>query len=396
MSNTFLDRQVEIRQQVWDKAKALLDAAAAEKRDLTADETQTYDRYNSELAERADTIKKIQDDEQRELRLDAATREIADQVRQHAGPAPVENDDEIFRKIARGEMRSYTFEKRDIGLTSTIGSPIPTSFYDQLVLQARLVGPMLQTSTILNTNSGENLQIPSQSAWSTAAITGPGTAIGESDPQFNAFTTLGAFKYGAIVQVTRELLEDSGVDIIGFLATQFGNALGTKVNNDLTVGGGTTAPWGIVTRSSVGGTSTSGTGVFTADDLINLFYSLDGAAAKMPGVGWQMRRATAGAVRKLKDTAGYYIWSPALAVGAADSILGAPVYENPAVAAVASAAKEVIVGDLKSYFVRQVGGVKLERSDEFAFSTDLITFKATMRVDGDLPQVTHVKHLLGA
>jgi len=44
--------------------------------------------------------------------------------------------------------------------------------------------------------------------------------------------------------------------------------------------------------------------------------------------------------------------------------------------------------------VRSVGGIKLDRSDDFAFSSGLATFRATFRVDGNLPQVTHVKHLL--
>ena len=34
----YIDRQVEQRQRTWEAAKALLDTAAAEKRDLTSEE----------------------------------------------------------------------------------------------------------------------------------------------------------------------------------------------------------------------------------------------------------------------------------------------------------------------------------------------------------------------
>jgi HK97 family phage major capsid protein len=72
------------------------------------------------------------------------------------------------------------------------------------------------------------------------------------------------------------------------------------------------------------------------------------------------------------------------------------VFENPAMASTGTGAKSVLFGDLKSYFVRQVGGIRLDRSDDFAFNTDLITFRATMRLDGNLPQTSHVKRFTGA
>jgi hypothetical protein len=44
----YIDRQVEIRNRAWNEAKSILDAATAEKRDLTAEETQTYERISKE------------------------------------------------------------------------------------------------------------------------------------------------------------------------------------------------------------------------------------------------------------------------------------------------------------------------------------------------------------
>ena len=387
----YIDRQVEQRQRAWEAAKALLDTAAAEKRDLTAEEEASYKKMNDELNERAARIEALKADAEREAKIEAATREIAGQVRQTKAAS---TDADTIRSMARGEMRSFTFETRDVVKTSS-GAPVPTSFFDQVIAQARLVGPMLDTSTVLRTAGGENLQIPSQAGWSTAAITGEGTAISESDPTFNSFITLGAYKYSFLVQLSRELIEDSGVDILSFLATQTGNALGFKVNADLTTGSGTNAPKGVVAAAGSGVTGGTGvSGAFTADNLIDLAYSLDGAARRLPGVGWMMNTASLGAVRKLKDTAGFYIFSPALADGN-DQLLNFPVYENPAMASQASAAKSVIFGHLPSYYVRQAGGLRLDRSDDYAFNADLVTFRATMRVDGNLPQVSHIKYFIG-
>jgi HK97 family phage major capsid protein len=387
----YLDRQVEIRQQAWHQAKAIIDVATAEKRDLSVEEEQTYSRLNDELNERAATIAKLREDETRELRMDAATREIADQVRPVAS-APVNEDVAMIRALIKGESRSANFERRDI-LKSSTGSPVPTSFYNQVIMKARMIAPVLATSTVLNTAGGENLQIPRLSTYSVGTVNAEAATIGESDPAFAAFITLGAFKYGFLTQVSQELLEDSGVDMLSFLADQVGNALGFAVGSALTVGTGTNEPTGIVTASAVGGTSGTATG-FTADNLIDLLYSLDGGARNLPGVGWMMTGQSIGRVRKLKDTAGNYVFQPSLAMDSPDMLLGKPLYENPSMSEATTGTKSVIVGHLPSFYVRSVGGIKLDRSDDFAFSAGLATFRATFRVDSNLPQTSHIKHLL--
>jgi HK97 family phage major capsid protein len=393
----FIEQQMAQRATAWEAAKKILDVATAEKRDLTAEETQTYERISKELEDRQATIEKLRADEARELRLEAATREIADQVRPVAdAPRGVRSDAEVIRSMAKGELRSYSFEKRDVVKTNT-GAPVPTSFYDQVIMLARHVGPMLQTSTVLNTASGENLQIPSLAQYSTAAVVGEGTAISESDPIFNSFITLGAYKYSFLVQLSTELIEDSGVDILSFLATEVGNELGFRVNDALTTGSGTNAPKGIVAAAGsgvIGGTGV--TGQFTADNLISLVYSVDTAGRRLAGSGFQMNASSIAKMRSLKDTAGNYVFSPALNADANDLLLGYPVFENPAMASTGTSNKSVIFGHLPSYFVRQVGGIKLDRSDDYAFNAGLVTFRATMRVDGNLPQTSHVKYFIGA
>jgi HK97 family phage major capsid protein len=381
----YIKVQHEARNKAWHQAKEMLDNAAAEKRDLTAEENEKYARISSELDERARVIETIQKDEQR---AKAAVEAMAN-VELAVAPAQAKSDADVIRSMARGEIRSFSFEKRDVTKSST-GAPVPTSFYDRIITLARYVGGPLETSTILNTAGGENLQIPSQATYSTAAVTAEGSAISESDPTFNNFVTLGAYKYSFLTQISREMVEDAGVDILGFLADQTGNELGYRVNSALTIGTGTVQPTGIVTAS---GSAVTGTSLApTADNLIDLVYSIDTAGRRLPGAGFMMNSSSIAGVRKLKDGAGQYLFSPSLGADQRDLLLGYPIFENPAMASAASAAKPVIFGHLPSYIVRQVGGIKLDRSDDFAFSNDLITFRATFRVDGNLPQTSHIKY----
>ena len=389
----YIKRQHDLRQAAWHEAKHILDTAGAENRDLTSEEQEKYDRISADLDTRAQVIEQLKADEERAARLDA----VAAEIRTDEVPAGDDTDAEAIRKLARGEVRSFDFQKRDI-LTSSTGSPVPTSFYDMVIMRARLVGPMLDVPTVLNTAGGENLQIPSLGTYSTSGtVTAQGANFSESDPAFNSFTTLGAFKYGFIIQLSRELIEDAGVDITAFLAEQIGNGLGFNVQSALTTGAGTTAPTGIVTAAGSGITgSTAVSGAFTADNLIDLHYSLDGAARLLPGVGFMANGASIGAMRKLKDTAGNYVFSPALDANNNDLLLGRPVYENPHMASAGTGAKSVLCGHLPSYYVRTVGGIRIDRSDDFAFNADLVTFRASMRVDGNLPQTSHIKYFVGA
>jgi HK97 family phage major capsid protein len=240
---------------------------------------------------------------------------------------------------------------------------------------------MLTVSEVFNTTSGENLVIPTVTATSTSGSVAAGSAIDESNPTF-ASITLGAEKYGALVQVAQELVTDAGFNISSYLAQQLGTSLGLKVNNVLTTK--LSAAAGSVVR----GTATN----FAAEyeDLIDLVYGIADGARVLPGLGFQMSKTGIAAARKLKDDSGAYIWTDSAVPGQPATLLGYPVYENPNVAAVGTAAKSVLFGHLPSFKVRVAGGMRVDQSTDFAFNTDTVTYRGLMRVDGGLTHATHI------
>lgn len=101
-----------------------------------------------------------------------------------------------------------------------------------------------------------------------------------------------------------------------------------------------------------------------------------------------------GAIRKLKDTAGNYLYQ--VGIGQPDTFAGFPISENPAMASTGTAAKSVLFGHLPSYKVRMAGGLQVAQSADYAFNQDVTTFRVTMRVDGNLTHAGHVKFFRGA
>lgn len=379
----FIKTQQELRANLVRQIQDTIESAE-ERGGLDAEATEKIDRIEADIRKADEAISVAQRNEERMAEANLAARGFVP-------AAEVRGDDEILRQIASGEVRSHSFEKRTLVSSN---DTVPQSFYDEVFAVARLAGPMLDVSQVLNTSTGENLTIPTLTGYSTATIKAQGSAIAESEPTFSSIT-LGAHKYSFLVPISNELLNDAGFNISATIAEQAGNAIGFGVNTGLTTGTGTVEPTGVVTAAGSGTTGGTGvTGGFTADNLIDLQYSLDGAARRLPGVAYMAAGTTIGAMRKLKDDAGNYLYT--VNVGAPDNFAGYSVVENPAMAAIATGAKSVLFGHLPSFKARVAGGIQIAQSSDYAFNTDSTVFRVTMRVDGNLTHAGHIKYFKGA
>lgn len=395
------------RQNVWEQAKELADKAAEENRAFNGEEENKWQSLNAELDALDARIKSVIEGEQRAKDIEDSFGKLTGKPQDKNAP-PAEDRSKELRSFLSGQA-GRVYDVKPTGpvdfralskLTAAAGAnTVPTSFYDRLMAHLIEVSAMLRAgATVLNTASGENLQVPKTTAHSSGAIVAEAGTIPTSEPTFGQLT-LGAFKYGALIQVSTELVTDTGVDLEGYLAMQAGRALGNAFGAHLVTGTGTSQPRGVVTDATLG--VTSGTGVAgapTADNLMDMFYSVIAPYRDSASCGWLMKDSTVGTVRKIKDTTGQYIWQPGLQAGAPDLLLGKPVYTDPGVAATATNAKSIVFGDLSQYFVRLAGGgIRFERSDDFAFGTDLVTFRALLRGDGALVDLTGaVKYFVGA
>lgn len=381
----FVKSQQELKANLTEQIRDVIESAEAEKRGLDAAELEKIDRIEADIRKADETIAVATRNEERRLEASVAAKGFVPSVSEQRSAS------DVFRALALGEERNYEFTRA--ALTPSTNT-VPKSFYDQVFDVARLVGPMLEVPEIINTTSGEDLTIPTLTAYSTAAITSAGGTVSASEPTYSSIT-LGAFKYGFLIQAANELVTDAGFDLSAHLAQQAGNGIGYAVNSGLTTGTGTTQPTGLVTASGSGVTGGTGvSGAFTADNLIDLAYSVDGAVRRMPGAAYMANGASIGKMRKLKDDAGNYLYQ--VGVGQPDSFAGFRVVENPHVADTATGAKSVLFGDLSSYKVRLAGGIQVASSQDYAFNTDLTTWRFLIRLDGNLTHASHVKYFKGA
>jgi HK97 family phage major capsid protein len=377
----FIKSQMDARNNLIAQAREVLDIAEAEKRGLSAEENQKIARIEADIDSADTAINTARSLAEREARASEAAASFAPSM-----PAKENSDADILRSIASGEMRGFEFGREARTLVPSANT-VGQSFFDQVFEIAQLVGPMLTVSEVFNTTSGENLVIPTVTATSSSGSVAAGGTISESNPTFSSIT-LGAEKYGALVQVAQELVTDAGFNISSYIAQQLGTSLGLQANSVLTT----------KLSAAAGSVVTGGTGVAGAasyENLIDLVYGIADGARVLPGLGFQMSKSGIAAARKLKDGAGNYIWTNSAVPGQPATLLGYPVYENPNVAAVATGAKSVLFGHLPSFKVRVAGGIRVDQSADFAFNTDTVTYRGLIRLDGGLTHATHIGYFKG-
>jgi HK97 family phage major capsid protein len=272
----FIKTQMDARNNLIAQAREVLDFAEAEKRGLSAEENQKIARIEADIDSADATIETARKLADREARASEAAASFSPSV-----SVPENTDADILRAIASGEMRGYEFTREARALVPS-SNTVGQSFLAQVFEVAQLVGPMLTTSEVFNTASGENLVIPTVTATSTAGSVAAAGTISESNPTFSSIT-LGAEKYGALVQIASELVSDAGFNISSYIAQQLGTSLGLQANSVLTT----------KLSAAAGSVVTGGTGVGGAasyENLIDLQYGIADGARVLPGLGWMMSK----------------------------------------------------------------------------------------------------------
>jgi len=387
------------RKDTMDKARALADKSDEENRAMTEAEDRQWNEMMAEI-DRLD--KRMEDIRNGEAKARAAEERIATLVsgRNTGGQAAVvaatfEQQSLELRRFMLGQSDSRSYE---LALPNAVerrvltdsSAPLPTGFIGQLYKYLVDTSSVRQANPyVIATQSGETMLIPRSTAEGAAVWTGENAALSASDPTFSS-VTVGAFKLAKLIQVSSELIQDTGFDVIGFMAEHAGRNLGIASDTAYVAGTGTNQPTGFVGSATVALTAATGTGsttglptggaVIGADVLIELYHSV--LPQYRPRGSFVMNDSTVKAVRKLKDTTGQYIWQPALVAGQPDTVLGRPVYADPNMPAIGVSVKPIAFGDFGGYVIRDVTPIRFERSDDFAFGTDLVSFRAIFRTDG--------------
>ena len=400
------------RKECFDRLTEINDKSAEEKRSLTGEEQQEYDRVESRMDELGAIIErteKLQGISGLEGRT-AHPETPATDVEEDEKDAPVSLTEYNERRQAElpqdaPEYRTAFFhmltarDVRDLEpaehralskATAAAGANlVPTGFQRTLIDVLREFGVMRQVATVISTTSGEALQLPSVTSHGTASWTAENAAYTESDEVFGQLT-LNAYKAATIIKVSEELLSDSAFNLESYIAREFGQRIGVLQNTAYVVGDGSGKPTGVATQATAGVTAATNAAI-TADELVDLYHSL--LPPYRARASWLLKDSSIKSLRKLKDTTNQYLWQPGLTAGAPDTLLGRPVLADPDMAAIGTVAISALFGDFSYYWIRDAGGISFQRLEELYAANGQVGFRAFHRTDGKLTQTAAVKKL---
>jgi HK97 family phage major capsid protein len=305
-----------------------------------------------------------------------------------------------FRLLSRPDVELRT---QSVGTTTAGGFTVPQGFVYNLEVALKEYNSVRGVADVMRTDTGNAMPWPQINDTSVSGrLLAENTAITNTAMAFTS-TTFNAYKYSSdSLLISSELMEDSAFDLERELGQLLGVRLARIQGAHFTTGTGSSQPAGVVVGSTLGKTA-AGAAAITADELIDLLYSVDPAYRTGPKVGFMAHDNIIAAIRKLKDSSGQYLWNPSPTVGLVggqpDSLLGFPVYRNNFMqSSIATATKTVLFGDFSKYKIRDVNDFRLVRMNERYADSDQVGFVAFVRSDAKLLNagMGPVKHLLQA
>lgn len=283
------------------------------------------------------------------------------------------------------------------------GYTVPEAFWAKVTETMKYFGGVRQVAEIVSTTTGANLPWPTNDDTSnTGEILEEGTAVSEQDASFGQKTLAAFTSSSKMIRVSNLLLQDSGVDIEGFLARRVGTRIGRIQNTRLTTGTGAAQPQGLITGATTGKT-TSGATAITYTELIDLIHSVDAAYRAGGNCKFMFHDLVLAYLRKIKDDSGGAgvgrpLWEPSVQAGVPDSFCGYTyVVNNDMASTVATTNKTIAFGDFNAgYALRTVAGGSMSRLTERYAEYLQTAFFGYERFDGLVQDASAYKLLVQA
>ena len=302
-------------------------------------------------------------------------------------------------------FRSLTLEGK--GMTTSVnadgGYLVDSQTADSIRNVLRSTSSIRQIATVVNVEATsydvliDRADIGSGWATETAALTET------SSPQIERIT-IPLYELSAMPKASQRLLDDSAFDVEGWLAARVAEKFARAEATAFVSGDGVDKPKGFLTHTAVANASwawgslgyiaTGAAGDFNsakpADAIVDLVYALN--AQYRANATFVMNSKTAGAVRKMKDADGRFLWADSLAAGEPARLMGYPVLIAEDMPDIAANAYAIAFGDFGAgYTIAERPDLRILR-DPFSAKPHVL-FYASKRVGGNVSDFAAIKLL---
>jgi HK97 family phage major capsid protein len=306
--------------------------------------------------------------------------------------------------IRRGDeagLRALDRKAMSIGSDADGGYLVPDEVDGQIGRRLTALSPIRAIASVRQV-SGAVLKKPFAPAGMAVGWVGETAARPQTATPQLAELLFPTMELYAMPAATASLLDDSAVDIDGWIASEVEAAFAEQEGAAFVNGDGVNKPRGFLTYDAVdeagwewgslGQVSTGVDGAFAAtgasDILIDAIYALK--AGYRQNARFVMNRKTQAALRKIKDADGNYIWQPPASAGQAAALMGFPVSEAEDMPDIAAGSAAIAFGDFaRGYLVVDRTGVRVLRDPYSA--KPYVLFYTTKRVGGGVQDFDAIK-----
>ena len=308
--------------------------------------------------------------------------------------------EDIVGEIQKGTSLSEMKVTLQEGIDDLGGYLVPEDYRAEIIKRMMGLTVVRSRARVVNTirDSAEWPKLEGGNSQYTSAVRVtwvdeiPSSAtVAQTNPTFGMYR-IPVHTAMARTDLSRNLVEDSAFNMLSLTAELFAEAMAIDEDQKFLTGTGGGTPRGILGNRS-GANETPETGIssvssgaaaaLTADGLVDLVYNLH--SQYRTGAVLVAARATHGAIRKLKDGNGDYLWQRGLAAGEPPTLLSYPFLESESMPAIGANNYPVIFGNLNGYLLVDRVGMSVERvEDTTTKGTNTIALFARRRLGGQV------------
>ena len=394
-----MDKIMELRDKrvkLWEEAKNFLDSHTDEDGKLSAEDAAAYEKMEADVVEMKKAIDRLERQAAIDRELDKPTSKPITNQPENAKPAGGFRATDEYKQDMLTAMRTRFRNISNVlqeGNDQQGGYLVPVEYDNRLIDVLNEENIMRSLATKITTSGEHKINIAATKP--AAAWIEEGGALTFGDATFDQIM-MDAYKLHVAIKVTEELLYDAAFNLEGYIIDQFGKALANAEEDAFLNGDGKGKPMGIFDTTNGGQyNTTTSTANISADDIINLVYTLKRPYRK--SAAFITNDKTLASLRKLKDNNGAYLWQPALTAGEPDRLFGYAVYTSQ-FAPEASAGKAAMAfGDFSYYNIGDRGSRSMQELKELFAGNGMVGYVMKERVDGRLilPEAVQILKMKG-
>lgn len=394
-----MDKIMELRDKrvkLWEEAKNFLDSHTDEDGKLSAEDAAAYEKMEADVVEMKKAIDRLERQAAIDRELDKPTSKPITNQPENAKPAGGFRATDEYKQDMLTAMRTRFRNISNVlqeGNDQQGGYLVPVEYDNRLIDVLNEENIMRSLATKITTSGEHKINIAATKP--AEAWIEEGGALTFGDATFDQIM-MDAYKLHVAIKVTEELLYDAAFNLEGYIIDQFGKALANAEEDAFLNGDGKGKPMGVFDTTNGGQyNTTTSTANISADDIINLVYTLKRPYRK--SAAFITNDKTLASLRKLKDNNGAYLWQPALTAGEPDRLFGYAIHTSQFAPEAAAGKPAMAFGDFSYYNIGDRGSRSMQELKELFAGNGMVGYVMKERVDGRLilPEAVQILKMKG-